>query len=68
MLKFFPDKHSGGKVIDPTPQQKFEKPDNCILECVQNAIDAAIIKDGVRKSTKLKFQFKMIKMYFTQLQ
>jgi hypothetical protein len=61
MLKFFPDKHSGGKVIDPTPQQKFEKPDNCILECVQNAIDAAIIKDGVRKSTKLKFQFKMIK-------
>ncbi len=61
MLKFIPDKYSGGKVIDPTPHQKFEKPDNCILECVQNAIDAAIEQNKERKTTKLSFQFKMIK-------
>ena len=60
MFKFIPDKHPGGKLIDPTPQQKFEKPDNCILECVQNAIDAALVQNKIRKTTKLKFQFKMI--------
>ena len=38
MFKFIPDKHPGGKLIDPTPQQKFEKPDNCILNAFKNWI------------------------------
>ena len=42
MFDFIPIKHGGGVIVDSKPQQKFEKPDNCILECVQNAIDAAI--------------------------
>ena len=41
MFEFVPIKHGGGVIVDSKPQQKFEKPDNCILECVQNAIDAA---------------------------
>jgi len=30
MFKFIPDKHPGGKLIDPTPQQKFEKPEKIV--------------------------------------
>ena len=40
-FKFIPIKHGGGALTDPKPQQKFEKPDNCILEFIQNAIDAS---------------------------
>ena len=61
MLEFVPIKHGGGVIVDSKPQQKFEKPDNCILECVQNAIDAAIEKNGKREKTILKFHFTQVK-------
>ena len=61
MIEFIPIKHGGGVIVDSKPQQKFEKPDNCILECVQNAIDAAIEKNGKREKTILKFHFTQIK-------
>ena len=31
MLEFIPIKHGGGVIVDSKPQQKFERPDNCIL-------------------------------------
>ena len=62
-FKFIPIKHGGGALTDPKPQQKFEKPDNCILEFVQNAIDAS--KKNKEKNqlakTTLRFHFKLIK-------
>lgn len=61
MLEFIPIKHGGGVIVDSKPQQKFEKPDNCILECVQNAIDAAVEKNGKREKTILKFHFTQVK-------
>jgi len=61
VLEFVPIKHGGGVIVDSKPQQKFEKPDNCILECVQNAIDAAIEKNGKREKTILKFHFTQVK-------
>ena len=61
MLEFVPIKHGGGALVDSKPQQKFENPDNCILECVQNAIDAAIEKNGKREKTILKFHFTQVK-------
>ena len=66
MLEFVPIKHGGGVIVDSKPQQKFEKPDNCILECVQNAIDAAIEKNGKREKTILKFHFTQVKKYKPQ--
>jgi len=61
LLEFIPIKHGGGVIVDSKPQQKFEKPDNCILECVQNAIDAAVEKNGKREKTILKFHFTQVK-------
>ncbi len=60
MLEFIPIKHGGGVIVDSKPQQKFEKPDNCILECVQNAIDAAKETNGIRQKTTLKFHFTQV--------
>ena len=61
MLEFIPIKHGGGQIVDSKPHQKFENPDNCILECVQNAIDAAVEKNSERSKTILRFHFKLIK-------
>jgi len=61
MFEFVPIKHGGGVIVDSKPQQKFEKPDNCILECVQNAIDAASEKNSIRQKTILKFHFTQVK-------
>ena len=58
MLEFIPIKHGGGQIVDSKPHQKFENPDNCILECVQNAIDAAVEKNSERSKTILRFHFK----------
>jgi len=60
-FKFIPLKHGGGAITDPKPQQKFEKPDNCILEFVQNAIDASKKNGNKSLKTILKFHFKLIK-------
>lgn len=60
MLEFIPIKHGGGTIVDSKPQQKFEKADNCILECVQNAIDASVEKNDKRLRTILKFHFTLI--------
>ena len=61
MLEFIPIKHGGGTIVDSSPHQKFEKPDNCILECVQNAIDAALEVNGKSTTTILKFHFDLLK-------
>jgi len=61
MLEFIPIKHGGGTIVDSSPHQKFEKPDNCILECVQNAIDAALEVNGKSATTILKFHFSLVK-------
>ena len=60
MLEFIPIKHGGGAVVDSSPHEKFEDPENCIFECVQNALDAAIEKENIRSKTILKFHFKLI--------
>jgi len=60
-FKFIPIKHGGGALTDPKPQQKFEKPDNCILEFIQNAIDASKKNKNQALKTTLRFHFKLIK-------
>jgi len=56
MMEFIPEPTTG-KSTDTSPQQKFEKPENCILECVQNTVDAHIDHG----TPILKFHFKLIK-------
>ena len=56
MMEFIPEETTG-KSTDTSPQQKFEKTENCILECVQNTVDAHIDKG----TPILKFHFQLIK-------
>ena len=56
MMEFIPEERTG-KSTDTSPQQKFEKTENCILECVQNTVDAHIDQG----TPILKFHFKLIK-------
>jgi hypothetical protein len=56
MMEFIPEETTG-KSTDTSPHQKFEKTENCILECVQNTVDAHIDKG----TPILKFHFQLIK-------
>lgn len=53
-FQFVPEKHIGGQLTDPKPEQKFEDAFDPIYECIQNSIDAK--KPGEKVVLKIKFK------------
>jgi|MDTC01.2.fsa_nt_gb hypothetical protein len=57
IAEFIPYPHVSGPLIDSKPQQKFEDPLSCVLECAQNSIDAKLNETS---KVLLSIQFKLL--------